>query len=513
MKKRSLLANSTVVVLAQVWGMILTLAITPYVYRSLGSERYGLFALVLVLANYLTIVDFGFGWGIIKFVAEYVAKADFQRLQGAIRVAVWMSLVIGVLMAIGLVSLGPWLARSVFNVPPTQTDVVATGIALAGVFAILVLQCNVLAGILKGLQRFDLVVAFGSLTTTFRMVGYVLLLMWGYGLLSLWIVTIAGMLVLALAYRSCIKRLIPGISLFPRFERSAFRTIFSFSVFSFGTRLLTMPYFYLDKLFIGMLLPVAALSYYVIPFNLAQRIGGVGGMMVSVLFPSVSERAHDRRRFEELYRRTAPVAYALILPLILVAITAGPHFLGYWIDAKFAGLASLPLILVAVGVGVITLGSIDGTFIEGIGKPKIRTIIYAVLAVISLPLCYFLTGRFGINGTAVTICLAFSLGGVLEVLYHQIAVMKNWWYVKRILPATITLTVLGLAAGWSARFFMSGLWSTIGVGVLLYLLLALSALRIFHTDEQFKAHLVRFVRPAFYVVGMLRSRALSTFGR
>lgn len=513
MKKRSLLANSTAVVLAQVWGMILALSITPYVYRSLGSEGYALFSLVLLLASYLTIVDFGFGWGIIKFVAEYAAQSDFRKIERAIRVCVWMSLVLGALMAACMICLAPWLVNSVFNVPAAQVDVVVTGIILAAGAAILILQCNVLAGVLKGLQRFDIVVVVGSLATTVRMVGYVLLLNAGRGLLSLWILTIATMLASAFAYRSYIKRLIPGISLLPKLERSTFKNIFTFSAYGFGTRLLTMPYFYLDKLFISSLLPLAVLSHYLIPFNLAQKIGGVGGLAVSVLFPAAGERAHDRRRLGRLYRRTAPVAYSLILPLILVAVTAGPHFLSYWIDEKFAGLASVPLILVAVGVGVVSLGSVDGTFLEGVDKPKIRTSIYAVLAVISLPLCYFLTKRYGINGTAATVCLAFSLGGVLEVLSFQTVVMKNWWYLRRMVTGVAALTVVGLAIGWSARVVMSGLWSTIGAGIALYLLLLFAATFIFHTGEQFGAYLSRTVGHASRIIRRLRILALSPFGR
>lgn len=509
--KRSLLANSTVVVLAQVWGMLLTLGITPYVYRSLGAEQYGLFALVLVLANYLTIVDFGFGWGIIKFVAEYAAKKDFAKMRGVIGVSIWLSLALGLLLAACVAVLAPWLAHSVFSVPSEKTHVVTVGIALTGAFAVLILQSNVLSGVLKGLQRFDLAVGVRSLSTTVRMLGYVLLVAAGHGLLSLWIFTIASMFVCAVGYCFCIKRLLPEVSLLPKFDRSSFRTMFSFSVFGFGTRLLTMPYFYLDKLFIGALLPVAALSHYIIPFNLAQKIGGVGGLAVSVVLPSVSERVHDRGRLKALYRRTVPIAYSLILPMVLVTITVGPQFLRYWMDAEFAALARLPLILITIGMGALTLGSIDGTFLEGIGKPRVRTTVYAALAVVSLPACYFLTKRFGTIGTATTVCLAFSLGGVLEVLCHQLIVTKDWWYLRGILPRVVGLTAVGLAVGWGGRALASGLWSTVAVGAGAYVLLAIVGVRMFHTREQFRGRLGRAADAARRAIRRLHLRAVASY--
>ena len=513
MKKQSLLASSTVMVLAQVWGMLLTLCITPYIYHSLGSAGYGLFCLVLVLANYLTVVDLGFGWGIIKFVAQYAAGRDFAKMEGVIRVSIWMSLALGVIMAIAVAFLAPWLVHSVFNVPASQTRAVTAGVVLAGGACILLLQSNVLAGVLKGLQRFDIAVGLRSISLTVRMLGYLLLLAAGYGLFSLWLLTVLSILACTLAYGWSIKRLIPSVRLFPRFDRSSFKEIFSFSALAFGTRLFTMPYFYLDKLFIGALLPAAALSYYVIPFNLAQKIGGVGGLVVSVLVPSASVRSQDRDQLRKFYRRVVPVTYSVILPVTVVAVTIGPQFLGYWIDTEFASLASLPLTLVAVGFGAIALGSVDGTFVESVGRPRIRTTIYCCLAVVALPLCYVLTSRFGINGTAVTVCLAFCAGGFLEVLLHHALITKSWWYFRRILPSACALTALGLAAGWGARALASGLWSSIGVAAGLCLLLTVAGMRIFHTREQFNSHLARVATPAYRFIKTVRTLALAPFGR
>ena len=60
---------------------------------------------------------------------------------------------------------------------------------------------------------------------------------------------------------------------------------------------------------------------------------------------------------------------------------------------------------------------------------------------------------------------------------------------------------------------MSGLWSTIGVGIALYLLLVFAATFIFHTGEQFGAYLSRTVGHAARVIRRLRILALSPFGR
>jgi len=208
-----------------------------------------------------------------------------------------------------------------------------------------------------------------------------------------------------------------------------------------------------------------------------------------------------------------PIAYALILPMVLVAVTVGPTFLGYWIGPDFAARARLPMILLVAGMGALVLGTLDGTFLEGVGKPQIRTGIYAALAAMSLPLCYFWTRRYGINGAAAMVCLAFALGAAAEVVAHQALVARDWWYVRRILPRAAAVTAFGLAVGWGAERLTSGLWSTIGVGVLAYLSLALVALRVFHTNKQFKALSARIAGGVWGVIAKTRLPSFASTGR
>ena len=56
------------------------LSITPYIIRHLGKEEFGLWALVGVISSYAQLSDFGITESLIKFIAEFKARGESQRL-------------------------------------------------------------------------------------------------------------------------------------------------------------------------------------------------------------------------------------------------------------------------------------------------------------------------------------------------------------------------------------------------------------------------------------------------
>ena len=74
------LQRSSVNMLAGMAGyavpMLVNLIATPFLLRGLGEAAFGLQSLVAVIIGYLTIMDMGLAWPIIKFLAEDHARKD-----------------------------------------------------------------------------------------------------------------------------------------------------------------------------------------------------------------------------------------------------------------------------------------------------------------------------------------------------------------------------------------------------------------------------------------------------
>ena len=103
--------------LLQGWSLLLALAATPYIVLHLGADGYGVFGAASVLLGYLSFLDLGFGWGLIKFVADYRARADRQAMATAVVTTLVLFVAVGAATATGVYWAAPWLARDALNVP------------------------------------------------------------------------------------------------------------------------------------------------------------------------------------------------------------------------------------------------------------------------------------------------------------------------------------------------------------------------------------------------------------
>ena len=57
-------------------------ALTAYTVSRLGNELFAVWAIMLVMINYASVVHMGSGTSFAKFIAEFVASKDRQSLSG-----------------------------------------------------------------------------------------------------------------------------------------------------------------------------------------------------------------------------------------------------------------------------------------------------------------------------------------------------------------------------------------------------------------------------------------------
>src|SRR5678815_5801587 len=92
-KRPALAANSLFSVGAWLFPILLGFISTPTLVRNLGSEQYGLFAVVLGFMSY----SFTFGIGKVagKFVPEYEASGETEKSVDAVSATFMLTLTVG----------------------------------------------------------------------------------------------------------------------------------------------------------------------------------------------------------------------------------------------------------------------------------------------------------------------------------------------------------------------------------------------------------------------------------
>ena len=440
-------------VASQVWLTLLVIVTVPIVLHRVGPAAYGVFVLASLLLGYTALLDLGLTPAVVRSIAVHNARGDRVRLERVLGTA--LSLLIGLaIVGGGLIALvTPVAVRSVLHVPDAlQADArFVLYVAAAGFACNMVLLLFV--AIAQGLQRLDLFASRTLALGTVTAIGQVLVVTLGGGLRGLALVTIAINVLSLVVFMLVSRRLLPGIRVRPRLDRSAVGELARFGSMKFLNQAAVQVIFYVDRLIVAAFLPIAAVSYYGVPVSMCQKFVLVQQGITGAFFPAASElhALHDERRL-----------HRLILPSLL----AWP-ILDAWIGPAFADNSAQILAVLALAYGLVAVSAVSGFAADATGHPDWNAGLTIASAVVNLTLTLLLVPRIGAVGAAI----ALLVTGAFLLVTMNYAVQR---WLLRIEPRTALVQLVlrpGLAA---AGLVLYGLLLAPRVRGLLPVLLALA---------------------------------------
>lgn len=345
--KRNAIANFMGSIASSV-AMLLTL---PLIVKLLGVSDYGLLTLIMAITGYFAVVDINVTGGSVKYIAEYMAKDDVQSANEVFSFGALFYLAIGAVGALVIYLFAPVLIGWFSQIPETSVTqaILVMRVAALGFF---VGQLQVYANsVPQALQRFDVTAKLEAVFGVLVPVLTVALLFAGGGLFEVvvWRVAASALHLLCLCVQ--ISRLLPGCRLV--LPRSAIRKqLLSFSGYSYLSRLAALTYAQADKLIVGGMLGMTALTYYSVAAQIAGRITGLSFRLSSVVFPAASAmqaRAEMARLRDIYFIATRYVSY-LNASAILLLCLFGKELLHYWMGDSFADEAYFVLVFVSLAL-------------------------------------------------------------------------------------------------------------------------------------------------------------------
>ena len=380
---------------------IVSLATIPLIVRGLGDEGYGLFALIVAIVGYFSLIDVNVTAGSVKYIAGYAATRDRRGIDQTVTFGLAAYTLIGVIGAICIVAAAPLLVREVFRVPSALIETGELCLRIAA-FGFLFGQLQTyLNSVPQALLRYDLTsrveMAFGTVVP----LGTVALLALDFGLPEIIAFRVCASAVHCMTLWAIVSRLLPELRwAYP--DRVLTRNLLRFTGYSFLSRVAAVTYAHADKLIIGAVVGVRALAYYTIAATLANRVLGLTFRLSSVLFPSASalDARGETDRLRALYlKATRYVSFINGSVLVLIAVFADA-ILYYWIGPEFAANGARILILIALAQFVDSLTNIPSLVNDGLGHPKVSGSMAFLRACLGLIAIYALVHLHGVEGAA-----------------------------------------------------------------------------------------------------------------
>ena len=322
----------------------------PLILHKIGVAGYGTWAVFLAINGLTSLADLGLVGTLSKFVAEYHATQDFPSLSRALNSGLGLFLLIDLALCSALWGLSPLLAGRLFRGSPVSH------VELVSLFRIflIVVVANVLtqplASVTTGLQRLDLTNMISAASVTLSAVFSAVLLLEGWGLRGLVYGYCAAAMVTVAAYVVVVRRLLPQIIPNPfGLNGAEARKMFGFSLRLYITQAAVAVHNQVEKLYLGMLVGVAAVGWYDMASDIALNFE-MGSLGLAPVLPAASElnAVGDESRMRELFYRTHKYLALVGVPAVCYVAAISHRFVELWVGPSLAVVAFPLSILVLV---------------------------------------------------------------------------------------------------------------------------------------------------------------------
>jgi len=439
---------------------------TPYIVNKLGADSYGVVILLSTILGYLSFLDLGLSWALIRYLTECASVHDWERF----RRILWSSLIVYAFISLIVVTLfGLIPSQSILhfiNIPPqlhnTFTIAFLVGIA-AWVIGFLTPPPH---AILWAYHRLDMTSFLMLISGALQPILTVTALFLGYGIVGASIATLLTNVTVLITtiwmstrlHRSWGKPIWDPQSLKPLFRYGGWLNLAQVVIQVAGS---------VDKILIGRYLSPASVGYYSISISLPLKLWIIHGAFVSSAFPLiVSLKAHSASSAEvfHLVSRFARSILLLLSPFVLFFIFFGYTFLSAWINDIYARNGLFCIILTSVYSLISGFSGIFHALLRAWERAALSTKVYLFATLGYLPLLYVLIRWLGISGGA----LALVLFSVIELLLLLRFVQKIFkiklssWYsilLNRhffiLMIIGVLLALLQLLVSWNSFWKLS----------------------------------------------------------
>ncbi|MEJ2071324.1 MAG: oligosaccharide flippase family protein, partial [Syntrophobacterales bacterium] len=298
-------------------GRILPLAVAvitiPILINKMGTERFGILTLAWMVIGYFGIFDLGVGRATTKFVSEYLALDKLEELPSLIWTSILMLFSLGLIGAMAGILATAWLVGSIFNIPPALVPESRQAFYLMAGILPFVLSSNGFRGVLVAQQRFGLINLVRTPAGLANFLAPLPVLAFSPNLFYVVAVLAGVRLLLWAVFCSCCLNSLPGMKSLRLPSLIHLRQLLGFGGWLTVSQVLYPIMMNMDRFFIGALLSMEAVAYYVTPYTMVTKLNFIQGSLVPVLFPACRKiPAHCSYPHMYWHHRLCPTFHVLL---------------------------------------------------------------------------------------------------------------------------------------------------------------------------------------------------------
>jgi O-antigen/teichoic acid export membrane protein len=474
---RSIVRNSAASFLSFGVNAIAGFIVTPFLLRGLGASGFGLWALVLSIVGYVSLVELGIGaatWREVAAAEANAARHTLDEVLGSSRLLYLAVSLIGVVVMVPVVAALPHLV----NLPSHSVGQARVALSILAIAQALRFYFNVYSAALIGRGRFDLLALPGLVTSVATAAAQV-----GVVALTASVSALAAVMLAAAVATSAINRYvyvkaIGGTA--PKLRtatRRCMRTLLRLGRYNAALSLFGTIAYNSDLVVIAIFLPTTSVAAYAVASRAVGLIRILATRVSDILLPTFADSSTrgDRAREFRLFSESVLVGLTLALAGCAALILFGPGLLALWLGTPPAESTRITALL--AGALMLQMPAIS-VFAYFSGTGALRAIAWygAFQAALNLGLSLALVATIGITGPALATMFEVAVAGiVLPLLACRAMGARYRDYARASLAPLAPAVVLVLSLGWAVRTWAEPGPGLSGVCAVLLALLSVAA--------------------------------------
>lgn len=434
-----------VLVLNSILGIILT----PFLVSFMGKSEYGLYQLMGAFVGTMSILDFGLGQTVVRYVAQYRINNEQeqeQKLLSLINILYYGISILVVLLAIPIYTNLNYIFPKL-----TSTE----SVEIKYIFIILIMNLvlslpgGIFSALIKAYEEFMFIKGVQLIRIIVRVVLIYSIIASLKTALSLVILdTVLNISIIICNYVFCRKKLqiklIYDTKIFSKIEKSFLKEILVYSFFVFLDLIVNQILWQVDSTIIGMRLNTSSVTIYGVGMNFSQFFHQSSLIINSVILPYTIRLVKNNPKVEALNKfmfKMSRIQGGLTSFILSAFFIFGRQFTELWMGKGYYK-AWISALLVMVGFTPALIENAGVSILRAKNKLWVYTTTYLIVFAINIIATYLVIPVFGITGAAFMTMISLWVGNlfILNPYYsHKLKLKIGNLYIylfKTIFPIT-----------------------------------------------------------------------------
>lgn len=385
--------------LGKIFPLLAGIVSIPILINNIGTDKFGVLAIIWLLIGYFGILDFGFSKSIVYELGKDL-KAGVQNISETTGTITSILFISGVFLGLLIVLCSSYLVQEVFTLPDSLEKEVQYCFIIVGIGTPVTMIASALRGILETFQDFKKISVTDALSGGATYIGLAGISFLSENLIILVLVLMFIKFLIGVAFYRFCKNFIYGKIFTFKMNLAKLKSAFNFGKWIAVSNVINPIMGQIDRYIIGAVLTMSTVTFYTAPFDMIQKINLLPLSITAVLFPAFTLTSNSLKKASPIFSNSILATICLVFPIAGILVFFAEEILWAWLGQEFVIESTLVLQVLIIGAFVNSVAKIPFTFLEGLGRPDITAKLHVSEFVAYIPFLWVFINTYGILGAA-----------------------------------------------------------------------------------------------------------------